>query len=134
MERMEATLAGETIERRLLMLLTSYRKEIVESCGEPRERALKCVASLDEEIGEALPYVNAMLGGMEYTREPPSLRLETAGKIIVIRSRTISISNIDDESEADRILQWLRKEINAAWKRRHHITPRYEGLLSKNRG
>ncbi|MCK8603671.1 hypothetical protein [Desulfoferrobacter suflitae] len=116
------------------MLLTSYGKEIVESRGEPQERILTCIVSLNEDVGEALPYVNAILGGLEYTRDPPSLRLKTAGKVIEIQSRTIFISNLDDEFQADRILEWLKKEINTAWKRRHHIKPRYEGLLQKNPG
>lgn len=60
------------------------------------------------------------------------MQLETAGKVIEIRPLTISIGNIDDEFQADRILEWLKQEINAAWQRRNRISPRHQGWLNKD--
>ena len=39
----------------------------------------------------------------------------------------IAINALEDAAEADRILRWLWREINAAWERRGDITPCYEG-------
>ena len=33
-----------------------------------------------------------------------------------------------DEEEAEKILEWLKREINDAWEKRNEIKPRYEGL------
>lgn len=35
---------------------------------------------------------------------------------------------MEDEAEASKIVEWLKREINAAWENRHAITPRYQGM------
>jgi ArsR family metal-binding transcriptional regulator len=49
------------------------------------------------------------------------------GKIITVHSREIAVNAFKDEEEADKILEWLRREINEAWEKRDEIEPRYEG-------
>ena len=39
----------------------------------------------------------------------------------------IAINALRDEAEADKILEWLKREINAAWVKRERIEPSYEG-------
>ena len=52
------------------------------------------------------------------------------GKIIVVHGEKITINALKDENEADKILQWLQREINDVWDRRNEITPSYEGRPS----
>jgi ArsR family metal-binding transcriptional regulator len=40
----------------------------------------------------------------------------------------IAVNALKDEAEADKILQWLKQEINQAWDKREKIKPRYESL------
>jgi len=49
------------------------------------------------------------------------------GKIIKVGAREIAVNALKDEQEADRILKWLKTEINQAWENRAAITPCYTG-------
>lgn len=54
--------------------------------------------------------------------------LKSRGRLITLHPRKIAINALKDESEAEKILQWLKAEINAAWARRDEIQPSFEGL------
>lgn len=108
------------------MLLKSYTKEIFRAECNPRFESLHCFAHLDEDVGEALPYLNTVLGGYTYTREPPSVTFKVQGKLITVHNRKIAINALKDEEEATKIIEWIKREINAAWKNRTEIQPSYE--------
>ena len=109
------------------MLLKSYTKEIFRPECNPSFQSLHCIAHLDQDVSEALPYLNAVLGGFEYMKDPPAVTFRVQGKIITVHSREIAVNALRDEEEADKILEWLRREINEAWEKRGEIEPRYEG-------
>jgi ArsR family metal-binding transcriptional regulator len=109
------------------MLLKTYTKEIFRPECNPSFQSLHCIAHLDEDIREALPYLNAVLGGFEYFKDPPAVTFRVQGKIITVHPRGIAVNALRDEEEADKILAWLKREINEAWERRNEIEPRYEG-------
>lgn len=109
------------------MLLRSYTKEIFRPECNPSFQSLHCIAHLDQDVSEALPYLNATLGGFEYLKDPPAVTFRVHGKIITVHPREIAVNALRDEEEADKILEWLRREINEAWERRGKIEPRYEG-------
>jgi ArsR family metal-binding transcriptional regulator len=88
---------------------------------------LHCIAYLDQDISEALPYLNSVLGGFEYLKDPPAVILRSQGKLISVHGAKIAINALRDEAEADKILQWLKREINETWENRDHIQPSYEG-------
>ena len=107
------------------MLLKGYRKEF---CRPPNPEAqhLRCVAYIDENIGEVLPYLNTVLKGHQYNQHPPSLTLKFDGKLITLYSNKIGINIVKDENEAGKILEWLEQEINDTWKKRREIKPSSE--------
>lgn len=109
------------------MLLKGYSKEIFRPECNPNFRSLHCLAHLEEDITEVLPYLNAELGGFEYYQDPPAVTFRVQGKIITVHPRQIAINALTDEKEADKILEWLKREINAAWEKRDHIRPSYQG-------
>jgi len=109
------------------VLLKSYTKEIFRPECNPSFLSLHCIAHLDEDITDALPYLNAVLGGFEYFRDPPAVTFKVHGKIITIHPKEIAVNALRDEEEADKILEWLRREINEAWEKRDDITPSHEG-------
>lgn len=109
------------------MLLKSYRKEIFRPKCNPGFESVHCIAHLDQDIGEALPYLNAELGGFEYFRDPPAVTFRVQGKIITVHPREIAVNALKDDAEADKILQWLQREINDVWERREEIQPSYQG-------
>jgi ArsR family metal-binding transcriptional regulator len=107
------------------MLLKQYRKEFCRPPN-PEARHLRCVAYLDENISDVLPYLNTVLNGHQYIKKPPSLTLKFNGKLITLYAKEIGINIVKDEDEADNILKWLKKEINDTWKRRKEIEPSFE--------
>ncbi len=108
------------------MLLRSYTKEIFNNKCIPSAMSVQCFAHLDEDVGEALPYLNAFLGGHTYTLDPPSVTFKVQGKLITVHSKKIAVNALKDEEEATKIIEWLKKEINAVWENRGKIEPSYE--------
>ena len=74
------------------MLLTGYRKEIFRPECNPQFQSLHCIAYLNEDIAAVLPYLNAVLGGHQYLKEPPSLTLKVHGKLITLHPREIAVN------------------------------------------
>jgi hypothetical protein len=52
------------------MLLKGYRKEVFRPKCNPSFQSRHCIAHLDQDISEVLPYLNAVHGGFEYLKEP----------------------------------------------------------------
>jgi ArsR family metal-binding transcriptional regulator len=107
------------------MLLTGYRKEIFRPICNPNFQSVHCFAHLDDDIQEVLPYLNSVLGGSDYTDDPPSVLFQIHGRLIAVYPRKIAINAQKDEAEADKILEWLRTQINDTWEKRHDIEPSY---------
>ena len=108
------------------MLLSQYRSKFVRPPN-PAAQHRRVYAQLDGDIREVLPYLNTLLKGQQFFRDPPSLTLKYPdGKLITLTSREIAINIVKDEAEAEAILEWLKQEINAAWERRGEITPSFE--------
>ena len=110
------------------MLLRSYRLKIFNNECMPGAMTVQCHAHLDQDVSEALPYLNAVLGGFEYIQEPPSVTFKLQGKLLTVHGRKIAVNALKDEDEAHKIIAWLQREINAAWKDRAGIQPSYEGM------
>ena len=108
------------------MLLKGWSKEITRAECRPESQTVHCIARLNENIGEAIPYLNVVLGGYTYIKEPPSVTFRSQGKLISVHADHIAINANRDAEEAEKILQWLQREINDAWERRDEITPSYE--------
>ncbi len=109
------------------MLLESYRLEIFNSACNPGAMAVHCHAHLDQDVGPALPYLNTVLGGFEYIQEPPSVTFKAHGKLITVHGRKIAVNALKDEAEAQKIVAWLKREINDAWQNRDRIVPSFKG-------
>jgi ArsR family metal-binding transcriptional regulator len=108
------------------MLLKSYSKEIFRAKCNPSFESLHCLAHLNEDISDVIPYLNASLGGFECVKDPPSVTFKVHGKLITVHARQIAVNALKDEEEADKILRWLQKEINEAWDKRNEIQPTFE--------
>jgi len=109
------------------MLLKNYSKEIFRPVCNPGFESVQCIAHLVQNIEPVLPYLNAVLGGFEYLKEPPAVIFRTQGKLISVHGTKIAINALRDEAEAEKILKWLKREINEAWENRDNIQPSYEG-------
>ena len=61
------------------MILKGYRKEVIRPECRPEALSVHCIAHLDENIAEVLPYLNAVLGGFQYIKSPPSVSFKVHG-------------------------------------------------------
>jgi ArsR family metal-binding transcriptional regulator len=111
------------------MLLRSFRKRIFRAECNPNFESLHCIAELDQDISEALPYFNAALGGFTYIKDPPSVTFRVPGKLITRYGKRIAVNAFKNEEEAEKILKWLKEEINEAWEQGKRIPPSYESAL-----
>ncbi len=109
------------------MLFKGYTIEIFNPACNSFFQSVHCIAQLDEDVGEALPYLNAVLGGDTYIKDPPSVTFKLHGKLVTVHSREIAINALKDEAEARAVLEWLKKEINDAWDNRSTIVPKFDG-------
>lgn len=114
------------------MLSNSYRLEIFNNECIPSAMSVQCFAHLDQDVSHVLPYLNALLGGFEYIKEPPSVTFRTQGKLITVYGQKIAINALKDEREARKIVEWIIREINGAWEKRDVIEPCYEGMPNPN--
>jgi len=108
------------------MLLKGWTKEITRVECRPEAQTVNCIARLHENIGDVIPYLNAVLGGYTYIKEPPAVTFRSQGKLISVHSDHIAINANRDAEEAEKILQWLQREINDVWERRDEITPSFD--------
>lgn len=109
------------------MLLKTYSLEIFNSKCQPGAMGVHCFAHLDQDVSCALPYINSVLGGFEYLKDPPAVTFKAQGKLITIHGNKIAVNALKDEAEAKKIVEWLKREINDAWEKKDEITPSYEG-------
>lgn len=105
------------------MLLKGYKKEIFKPECNPHFESLHCFIHLENDIREVIPYLNAVLGGTAYQKEIPSVMFQVNGRLIAVHPKKIAINAIKDESEAEKIVQWIVHEINEIWKNRNEIEP-----------
>jgi ArsR family metal-binding transcriptional regulator len=110
------------------MFLKEYRKQIFRPECNPNFQSLHCIAHLESDVSEVLPYLNTVLGGSTYIQDPPSVTFKVHGKLITVHSQKIAINALKDEQEADKILHWLKQEINDAWEKREQIKPSFQGI------
>jgi len=108
------------------MLLECFKKEMFRPKCNPNFQSVHCVAHLDQDISEVLPYLNTALGADDYVKSPPALTLRVHGKLITLHAREIFVNALKDDEEAEKILTWLKREINEAWEKRGEIEPKFE--------
>ena len=108
------------------MLLKGYQKEIFRPECNASFQSLHCIAHLDEDVSQVFPYLNNTLWGDKYCEDPPSLTLKVQGKLITLYSRKIAINALKEEAEAEKLLQWLKHEINETWEKKAEIPPRFD--------
>ncbi len=110
------------------MLLKNYTKEIFLPECNSKFQSVHCIAKLEQNIDEVIPYLNSVLGGFEYLNDPPAVTFKIHGKLITVHGDKIAINALKDENEAEKIMKWLKYEINDAWENRTDIEPRYKGM------
>lgn len=112
------------------MLIGNYTTEFARlSCGS-ESGTQDLVIHLERDISELIPYLNTVLGGFQYTKEPRSVSFRLNGKLIVIHPLKICVNAPGDRREGEKIIEWLLDKINDTWERRDQIEPRFDSAAS----
>ena len=82
------------------MLLNGYKKEIFKPKMNPQFESFHCIAHLGNDIREVMPYLNDVMGGTSYQKNPPSVMFHVNGRLIAVHPKKISINALKDEKEA----------------------------------
>jgi ArsR family metal-binding transcriptional regulator len=108
----------------LLARVTNY--EIFRPKMDSTRERLHSIATLEEDISPAFPYINAELGGWDYDQKNQTLLLKLSdGKWITLQAREIAIRGAGDLEESHALIEWITSQINEIYARRDQITPRY---------
>ncbi len=81
------------------MLLTGYTKRIFRPECNSSFESLHCIAALNQDVTETLPYLNAELGGTQYFVDPPAVMFHVYGKIIKVSGKEIALNALKDENQ-----------------------------------
>lgn len=105
------------------MFLDGYSLEIFKSKCDSNAKGVHCFVHLENDISEVLPFLNSRLGGFVYTQDPPSLTLKHYGKLLTFHPEKIAVNALKNQQEAEKIADWLFREVNETWERRAEIQP-----------
>ena len=108
------------------MLLQSYHLDLFAPPCDPGAERWSAKAALDDDIGDALPYLNATIKRAIYNHAALALTWRMGGHTIAVRPREIAISNLLDKDAAAIEMKRMVDLINRTWERRAEITPSIE--------
>jgi ArsR family metal-binding transcriptional regulator len=108
------------------MLLKGYRKEIFRPECNPSFQSVHCMAHLDQDVGEVLPYLNAELSGASFTPAANALIWSKDGHKVAFHSHEIDVSQIESREWAEEAVNELVDLANRIWDRRGELSPSFE--------
>lgn len=91
----------------------------------PAAPTVNAIFDLEEDISELLPYLNATLQGCFYEPTGPYLRFMKEGKAVTLHARQVTITRLEDEEEARRVMEWLVEVMRSTHANRGRIQPSY---------
>ncbi len=106
------------------MFLEDIAITFIEPCVADPGR-IRLYAEASRDIGEVLPYLNAVMNHATYNKDGPSLTFMKEFRLITVYSRKITMSKALNTTDAWQTLEWLRDLINETYARRGSITPAY---------
>ncbi|MCX7839733.1 MAG: Fe-S cluster protein [Anaerolineae bacterium] len=108
------------------MLVRNYHLEVFAPPCNPGAERWCARAALDNDIGDVLPYLNAVIRNAIYNHAARVLTWRMGGHTIAVRPREIAISNLVDKDAAETEMQRVVGLINRTWEHCAEITPSTE--------
>lgn len=87
---------------------------------------IRVIAEAQGEVGDLLPYLNAILPRASYSHGAHALTLKRGHRLITIYPQVAIIVKADDEDDALAVLAWLSDLIKATNLNRDRIVPVFE--------
>ena len=108
-------------------LIKSYEIRLASPECHPGSHRLRTLVSLEDDISEVLPYLNAELGGFDYHDQDKILLWASDGKIYAFRPHEIAITPVMNNREAQELTDSIIQRVNEVWQRRGEIKPNFKG-------
>jgi ArsR family metal-binding transcriptional regulator len=106
------------------MLLHSHKITRILPCIADPEK-IRVIAEVSDEIHEVFPYLNAIIKGCIYNHPALTLTIRNEEKLLTLHAKHVSMTLIEDEKEAQEILDWLKDLINDTYQKKDQIEPNY---------
>jgi ArsR family metal-binding transcriptional regulator len=106
------------------MLLRSCKITRILPCFADPEK-IRVIAEVSDEIHEVFPYLNAVIKGCIYNHPALTLTIRNEEKLITLHANHVTMTLIEDEKEAKKILDWLKDLINETYQKKDQIEPNY---------
>ncbi len=107
-------------------MIGEYELEVITPPCDPGAERFNAKAHLKDDIGEVLPYLNAVWKGAIYHQEEQVLTWRMGGRVVAVRPHEIAVSNLEDREDAVRMVERLIKMIERVWEGREEIQPSYK--------
>jgi ArsR family metal-binding transcriptional regulator len=108
-------------------LICGYALEVATPDCFPTATLWRATVRFEDDITEALPYLNASLKNGDYYLGAQTLVWEDEGRRYSFNSREIVIAPVEDRAEAQAVADRIVGMVNDVWSRRHQIEPSFEG-------
>jgi len=108
-------------------LIRSYSLRLMTPPCFPGAAWYQAYADLQDDITEALPYLNSELEGCSYDHSANILLWTGNDRSYAFRSCEIAIAPVEDREEAQEIASNIISMVNNVWNRRHEIEPSTKG-------
>ncbi len=108
-------------------LIRGYEIRLASPECHPGSDRLRAFISLEDDISEVLPYLNAELVGFDYHHQDKILLWANNGKIYAFRPHEIAIAPVLDNEEAQELTNNIIHTVNDVWQQRDKIQPNFEG-------
>jgi ArsR family metal-binding transcriptional regulator len=90
------------------------------------EKKIRLIGYFDRDIGETLPYINAVIKGASYNKGASTLTYGKERRLINLYNIKVTIAKADDIIDAWVVLDEVKKLINDTYRSRDSIKPSYE--------
>jgi len=105
------------------VLIEEYDIEVTSPPCDPGAERWSAFAHISADVSLVLPYLNARLKGAIYDHAAQVLTWRSGGRTICFRPHEIAVSNLEDRSEAETVVQRMVDLVNRTWQRRNGIQP-----------
>lgn len=109
-------------------MLEDYRMTVTTPECLPSAVTVAADIEIEDDIGDLMPYLNAVMGPGIFDSSIPFLRINRDGRLIVFYQRKIGIAGLRDENEAEEAFEKIREMINTILSTKDEIKPSYWSL------
>ena len=108
------------------MLLRGYSYQLVNIFCLPSSTEFNAVVELEQDVSEAMPYLNAVVRGANYAHAQRVFDFMKDGHIVTLLPTQMKVTGLTDDAHAVAVIGELCDLINAVGERRHDVEPKYE--------